>query len=122
MLIASAATVDAPVAAAPVMRPLWRACGDVGNVSRSPESDAAELERLVITLEGEMYAAAEELRFESAAKLRDEIKELRRELQALAVWLRPRSGWGGRGGQPVVGPSTSSTLRLNARGSTAGKR
>ena len=43
-----------------------------------------ELERLVITLEEEMFAAAEELRFEYAAKLRDEIKELRRELQALA--------------------------------------
>ena len=28
-----------------------------------------------------MFAAAEELRFEYAAKLRDEIKELRRELQ-----------------------------------------
>ena len=43
-----------------------------------------ELERLVITLEEEMFAAAEELRFEYAAKLRDEIKELRRELNALA--------------------------------------
>ncbi len=32
-----------------------------------------------------MYAAAEELRFEYAAKLRDEIKDLRRELQALAA-------------------------------------
>jgi excinuclease ABC subunit B len=42
-----------------------------------------ELEKLVITLEEEMYLAAEELRFEYAAKLRDEIKELRRELQAL---------------------------------------
>jgi excinuclease ABC subunit B len=31
-----------------------------------------------------MFAAAEELRFEYAAKLRDEIKELRRELVALA--------------------------------------
>ena len=31
-----------------------------------------------------MFAAAEELRFEYAAKLRDEIKELRRELNALA--------------------------------------
>ncbi len=45
---------------------------------------AEELEKLVVTLEEEMYAAAEELRFEYAAKLRDEIKELRRELQALA--------------------------------------
>jgi excinuclease ABC subunit B len=44
----------------------------------------AELERLVIQLEEEMYAAAEELRFEYAAKLRDEIKDLRRELQAAA--------------------------------------
>jgi excinuclease ABC subunit B len=43
-----------------------------------------ELERLVVTLEEEMFAAAEELRFEYAAKLRDEIKELRRELQAAA--------------------------------------
>ena len=41
-----------------------------------------ELERLVITLEEEMFAAAEELRFEYAAKLRDEIKDLRRELDA----------------------------------------
>ena len=43
-----------------------------------------ELEKLVVTLEEEMFAAAEELRFEYAAKLRDEIKELRRELVALA--------------------------------------
>jgi excinuclease ABC subunit B len=43
-----------------------------------------ELERLVVTLEEEMFAAAEELRFEYAAKLRDEIKDLRRELLALA--------------------------------------
>ena len=42
--------------------------------------DRGELEKLVITLEEEMIAAAEELRFEYAAKLRDEIKELRREL------------------------------------------
>jgi excinuclease ABC subunit B len=43
-----------------------------------------ELEKLAVTLEEEMYVAAEELRFEYAAKLRDEIKELRRELAALA--------------------------------------
>jgi excinuclease ABC subunit B len=45
---------------------------------------ADELEKLVINLEEEMFAAAEELRFEYAAKLRDEIKELRRELAAAA--------------------------------------
>ena len=43
-----------------------------------------ELEKLVVTLEEEMSVAAEELRFEYAAKLRDELKELRRELMALA--------------------------------------
>ena len=47
--------------------------------------DQGELEKLVITLEEEMFTAAEELRFEYAAKLRDEIKELRRELSALAA-------------------------------------
>ncbi len=43
-----------------------------------------ELERLAVELEEEMFAAAEELRFEYAAKLRDEIKDLRRELHAFA--------------------------------------
>jgi excinuclease ABC subunit B len=43
-----------------------------------------DLEKLVIELEEEMFTAAEELRFEYAAKLRDEIKELRRELLAAA--------------------------------------
>jgi excinuclease ABC subunit B len=43
-----------------------------------------EIEKLIVSLEEEMFAAAEELRFEYAAKLRDEIKQLRRELQAAA--------------------------------------
>jgi excinuclease ABC subunit B len=43
-----------------------------------------ELEKLAITLEEEMFQAAEELRFEYAAKLRDELKELRRDLTAVA--------------------------------------
>jgi excinuclease ABC subunit B len=47
--------------------------------------DAGELEKLIVTLEEEMFAAAEELRFEYAAKLRDEIKELRRELNAVTA-------------------------------------
>src|SRR5207248_2067874 len=45
----------------------------------------SELEKLIIELEEEMFAAAEELRFEYAAKLRDEIKDLRRELLAAAA-------------------------------------
>ncbi len=43
-----------------------------------PES---ELARLIMTLEEEMNLAAEELRFEYAARLRDEVKELKRELR-----------------------------------------
>jgi excinuclease ABC subunit B len=46
--------------------------------------DSGEIERLIVTLEEEMFAAAEELRFEYAAKLRDEIKTLRRELVEVA--------------------------------------
>jgi excinuclease ABC subunit B len=40
----------------------------------------AEIEKTIVELEEEMLAAAEELRFEYAAKLRDEIRDLRREL------------------------------------------
>src|SRR5450755_918893 len=40
----------------------------------------AEIERTIIELEEDMLAAAEHLRFEYAAKLRDEIRDLKREL------------------------------------------
>ncbi len=40
----------------------------------------AEIERAIVELEEEMLAAAEDLRFEYAAKLRDEIRDLKREL------------------------------------------
>ena len=43
-----------------------------------------ELHTMIVTLEEEMRSAAEELRFEYAAKLRDEIKELRRDILATA--------------------------------------
>jgi excinuclease ABC subunit B len=42
--------------------------------------EADDLERLVMTLEEEMRDAAKELRFEYAARLRDEISELKRDL------------------------------------------
>ncbi len=48
------------------------------------ELPQGELARLVATLEEEMREAAAELRFEYAARLRDEIAELRRELKQLA--------------------------------------
>jgi excinuclease ABC subunit B len=42
-----------------------------------------ELERMVVELEEEMAAAAEDLRFEYAAQLRDELRELRRDLREI---------------------------------------
>ncbi len=47
------------------------------------ELPEAELARLIQTLEEEMRDAAAELRFEYAARLRDEIKDLRRELREM---------------------------------------
>jgi excinuclease ABC subunit B len=51
-----------------------------GTASEMPQH---ELERMVIELEEEMATAAEDLRFEYAAQLRDEIRELRRDLREL---------------------------------------
>jgi excinuclease ABC subunit B len=45
------------------------------------ELPAEELDRLIETLEAEMHSASAELRFEYAARLRDEIRALRRELR-----------------------------------------
>ena len=45
----------------------------------------AEIEKTIVELEEEMLQAAEDLRFEYAAKLRDEIRDLKRALdEALA--------------------------------------
>ena len=57
---------------------------------RSPE----EIEKLMVELEEEMLAAAEELRFEYAAKLRDEIRDLRHELDRGAGSGRPAKAAG----------------------------
>ncbi|MBI4260710.1 MAG: UvrB/UvrC motif-containing protein, partial [Actinobacteria bacterium] len=48
-----------------------------------PEMPAEELSRLIQTLEEEMHQAAKDLRFEYAARLRDEVVDLRKELKAL---------------------------------------
>jgi excinuclease ABC subunit B len=45
-----------------------------------PSMPPAEMEKAIVELEEEMLAAAEDLRFEYAARLRDEIRDLRREL------------------------------------------
>ncbi len=48
---------------------------------RAPlELEGDDLERLILGLEDAMREAAKELRFEYAARLRDEIAELRRDL------------------------------------------
>ena len=52
----------------------------------SPDMSLEELEKLMATLEEEMFKAAEELRFEYAATLRDELKELAKE----AAWRGQR--------------------------------
>jgi excinuclease ABC subunit B len=50
----------------------------------------AEIEKTIVELEEEMLEAAEDLRFEYAAKLRDEIRDLKRELdQAIAEGQAP---------------------------------
>ena len=53
-----------------------------GDAHRKPLDIAGEdMTRLVLSLEEEMHEAAKELRFEYAARLRDEINELKRELR-----------------------------------------
>ena len=50
-------------------------------IEDSKEMPEAQLQRLILTLEDEMNTAAGELRFEYAARLRDEIRELKRDLR-----------------------------------------
>jgi excinuclease ABC subunit B len=63
----------------------------------SAELPRHELERMVVELEEEMVAAADELRFEYAAQLRDELRELRRDLRE----IHAAEGPGGDGAVPV---------------------
>ncbi len=48
-----------------------------------PEMPTEELERLIQSLEEEMHEAAKDLRFEYAARIRDEVKDLRQELESM---------------------------------------
>ncbi|MGZ0229044.1 MAG: UvrB/UvrC motif-containing protein, partial [Acidimicrobiales bacterium] len=50
------------------------------NLSDLPADQVA---RLILTLEAEMHEASAELKFEYAARLRDEIKDLKRELREI---------------------------------------
>jgi excinuclease ABC subunit B len=58
-----------------------RRSGAVADIAELPQE---ELGRLIQTLEEEMHEAAKELQFEYAARLRDEINDLRRELKVAA--------------------------------------
>tara|TARA_B100000686_G_scaffold295502_1_gene326413 strand:- start:1149 stop:3194 length:2046 start_codon:yes stop_codon:yes gene_type:complete len=53
-------------------------------VQESAEMPEAQLQRLIMTLEDEMNTAAGDLRFEYAARLRDEIRELKRDLKDIS--------------------------------------
>ena len=48
-----------------------------------------ELERMIVELEEEMLAAADDLRFEYAAQVRDELRELRRDLREVQASEAP---------------------------------
>jgi excinuclease ABC subunit B len=50
-----------------------------GRTIEGPE----DLQRVIVSVEEEMLAAAEDLRFEEAGRLRDELKELRRDLEGM---------------------------------------
>jgi excinuclease ABC subunit B len=61
-----------------------------GERVKARELSPTELERTIVELEEEMLAAADDLRFEYAARLRDELRDLRRELEAVqAIGLEP---------------------------------
>jgi excinuclease ABC subunit B len=57
--------------------------------AKAQDMSLSEIEKTIIELEEEMLAAADELRFEYAARLRDEIRELRRELVAMREYEAP---------------------------------
>ncbi len=73
----------------PQAAPMPQALADLGRKRRTTEDlgnlPEDELARLIATLEQEMRDAAVDLRFEYAARLRDEVKELRRELRDMRV-------------------------------------
>ena len=63
---------------------LYKAGQKASKKSRETPQDPEELKRLIADLEAEMQEAAEDLKFEYAAKLRDEVKDLERQLQEVS--------------------------------------
>ncbi|HTZ85715.1 MAG TPA: excinuclease ABC subunit UvrB [Solirubrobacteraceae bacterium] len=59
---------------------------------KAEEMPQHELEKMIVELEEEMIQAADELRFEYAAQLRDELRELRRDLREIQATEAGASG------------------------------
>jgi excinuclease ABC subunit B len=57
--------------------------------AKAEDMTLSEIEKTIVELEEEMLAAADDLRFEYAARLRDEIRDLRRELTAMREYEAP---------------------------------
>ncbi|HXW58451.1 MAG TPA: excinuclease ABC subunit UvrB [Solirubrobacteraceae bacterium] len=74
-----------------------------GRRARGSEMPVGELQRLAVELEEEMVAAADDLRFEYAAQLRDELRELRRDLREIEA--------GGGVSEEVAGAKTGGDHR-----------
>jgi len=55
------------------------------STTKTSELTPSELEKLAVELEEEMLVAAQDLRFEYAARLRDELRDLRRMLRELST-------------------------------------
>jgi hypothetical protein len=91
-----------------------------GEVDALEDVDGDELERMIIEREQEMFAAAEDLRFELAARLRDEIGDLRREQLERAQ----AGGEGGPEDAPADGGPRRGTAPVPRRSArrAAGKR
>jgi excinuclease ABC subunit B len=66
-----------------------RSAGARSRASGDGEMPVHELERMAVELEEEMIAAAEDLRFEYAAQIRDELRELRRDLREIQTGEAP---------------------------------
>ncbi len=87
---------------------------------RPLDLEGEDLHRLLLGLESEMHEAAKELRFEYAARLRDEINELKRELRetAQATGRDQRVETGAEGDRPgdgVIPQASDYAFRLGVR-------
>jgi excinuclease ABC subunit B len=78
-----------------------------------------ELQKLIADLEAEMFTAADQLKFEYAAKLRDEVKELSRELVQRGEEEKPGKDHDGE--PPADGPVVAPTAVGRGRSGRAAR-